>query len=473
MLHVLSNEKVKKTMATATLAVFAAAGAVMPAFAADTEKLILKMTIGETAYQVNEVNRTMDSAPYIDENDRTMVPVRFVGEALEADVTWNADDQTVTVKDGDNAVVFTIGSNDMTVNGEVKTIDTAAVIKDDRTMLPLRAAAESIGAEVAYDNGVITISKEVAAAPAEVTVANYQELTKAVAGRSAAVTLAKDFSTEGEAVSKLVVERPVVLNGNNVAVDFGIEIKSGDVTVKNFVMDITDFNRAVSTGGNTNLKNPGDSVAIEVHNDSDKPVVITNNSVKIDVFGASNSAIYLADKTYAEVTDNVIVLENKENNNFERGGVFIGAGVSGEIANNDITSSKTALPMTPIGMATNLDTLTAGVTVPSVNIHDNNLKTRYVTKMYASGQLFGEDNLLLESDSDFGARKALSAFVVAMAENNTYEIVAPYPVENEDAFVQCRLDKIMAGGTYFENNVFFHVEDGKMVRIPAPVVEAE
>lgn len=47
------------------------------------------------------------------------------------------------------------------------------------------------------------------------------------------------------------------------------------------------------------------------------------------------------------------------------------------------------------------------------------------------------------------------------------KLLAPYPVENEDAFVQTRLDKIMAGGTYFENNIFFHVENGKLVRIPA------
>ena len=47
----------------------------------------------------------------------------------------------------------------MVVNGETQTIDTAAVIKDNRTMLPLRAAAEAIGATVSYDNGTITITK--------------------------------------------------------------------------------------------------------------------------------------------------------------------------------------------------------------------------------------------------------------------------------------------------------------------------
>lgn len=91
-----------------------------------------------------------------------------------------------------------------------------------------------------------------------------------------------------------------------------------------------------------------------------------------------------------------------------------------------------------------------------------------MTKMYVSGQLFGDDHLVLERKTDFGVRQALSDFIVALAENNTYEIAAPYPAEHEAGFVQCRLDTIMAGGTYFENNVFFYVEDGKLVRIPAP-----
>ena len=47
----------------------------------------------------------------------------------------------------------------------------------------------------------------------------------------------------------------------------------------------------------------------------------------------------------------------------------------------------------------------------------------------------------------------------------------PAAAENEDAFVQTRLDTIMAGGTYFDNNIFFHIEDGKLVRIPAPAAE--
>ena len=129
--------------------------AVLPG--ADTGKVTMK--IGEKEYFTYNGGADMDAAPYLDGSSRTMIPVRYAGRALGASVVWDADAQTVTVKAGDNTAVFTIGSNEMVVNGETKTIDTAAVIQDGRTMLPLRAAAEALGATVDYADGVITINK--------------------------------------------------------------------------------------------------------------------------------------------------------------------------------------------------------------------------------------------------------------------------------------------------------------------------
>ncbi len=481
MLHVWSKEKLKKTLTAATLAVFAATGIAMPAWA-DNESLSVNMTVGQTAYRIGETASTMDCAPYIDENDRTMVPVRFVGQALGAQVSWEADTKTVTVQNNENAAIFTIGSNQVdlfimdaekgTINHASETIDTAAVIKDGRTMLPLRAVAESLGATVDYLEGAITINKETSALqPESLTVSNYQQLKLALNTQASTITL-QDFNTAGEVYGKLEVKRPVILDGNGSTIDFGIEILSNGVTVKNFNMNISDFNKGVSTGGQSNLKNPGDCIALEVHSGTpDAPVILKDNTVKMDVFGSSNSAIYLGSNSYAEITGNKLTLKNQENNNYERGGVFIDANTNGKITGNTIITTRTAFPMSPIGLTANLDTLTEAISMPALQISGNTVQARYVTKMYVSGQLFGDDNLVLESNSDFGARKIVSDFVLAMAQDNQYEIVSPYPAENEDAFVQTRLDKIMAGGTYFENNIFFHVEDGKLVRIPAPAAE--
>lgn len=119
----------------------------------------VRMTVGDKEYISYSGGRDMDTAAYIDDNNRTMMPVRFAAEALGADVRWNTADETVTVTDGENEAVFAIGSNQMLVNGKAETIDTAAVIKDNRTMLPMRAVAEVLGASVNYADGEITITK--------------------------------------------------------------------------------------------------------------------------------------------------------------------------------------------------------------------------------------------------------------------------------------------------------------------------
>ena len=103
------------------------------------------MTIGSTEYVVNNDVVTGDAAPYVDSNWRTMVPFRVLGETFGATVNWNEDDQTVTYTYGDTELVMTIGSDTYTLNGEEQTMDTAPVIQDGRTMVPVRFVAEDLG----------------------------------------------------------------------------------------------------------------------------------------------------------------------------------------------------------------------------------------------------------------------------------------------------------------------------------------
>ncbi len=91
-----------------------------------------------------------DVAPVV-ESGTTLVPVRVITEYLGADVGWNNTARQATVKTAGYTVVFTIGSRNYTVNGAAKTLDVPAKIIGSRTMIPLRALAESIGAEVSYD----------------------------------------------------------------------------------------------------------------------------------------------------------------------------------------------------------------------------------------------------------------------------------------------------------------------------------
>ncbi len=89
--------------------------------------------------------------PFINANSRTIIPVRFVGESLGAKVSWNEKRQEVKIVLGDKEVVMTIGSNKYTINGKVHTMDTKAVIVKDRTMVPIRFVAEALGKFVEWD----------------------------------------------------------------------------------------------------------------------------------------------------------------------------------------------------------------------------------------------------------------------------------------------------------------------------------
>lgn len=97
-----------------------------------------------------------DVAPYISE-DRTMVPVRVISENLGKVVTWNNDDKKVTIKD-EKGNEFSLVINekfmeDISSNVYRKIeLDVPAVIKDDRTFVPIRAIAEAFGEKVYWDN---------------------------------------------------------------------------------------------------------------------------------------------------------------------------------------------------------------------------------------------------------------------------------------------------------------------------------
>ena len=112
------------------------------------------MTIGSSEYFVNGKFVTGDAAPYVDSAWRTMVPFRVLGETFGATVNWDEDAQTVTYTLGDTEIVMTIGSDTYTVNGDEKTMDTAPVIQNSRTMVPVRFVAEALGYTVtALENG--------------------------------------------------------------------------------------------------------------------------------------------------------------------------------------------------------------------------------------------------------------------------------------------------------------------------------
>ncbi len=110
----------------------------------------------EITIMVNGVKLNCDSTPYI-KNDRTMVPMRAIFEALGAAVTWDDAMKTASGSKDRIEVKITIGENVLYKNGEAIELDCAAEITNSRTMVPVRAISEAFNATVHWDNETKTV----------------------------------------------------------------------------------------------------------------------------------------------------------------------------------------------------------------------------------------------------------------------------------------------------------------------------
>ena len=109
--------------------------------------------------QRTKVDTENDAVVPFTVNDRTLVPVRFISESFDAQVDWDEAAMKATVTSGDNTIELVIGSDQMLVNGEAQTLEAAAMQVNDRSMLPLRALVEALGKNVLWDErGLIVIT---------------------------------------------------------------------------------------------------------------------------------------------------------------------------------------------------------------------------------------------------------------------------------------------------------------------------
>ena len=98
-----------------------------------------------------------DAEPFIDENSRTLVPLRAVAEALGLEVSWNGEKRWASFTDGERTITFPIGGTvAFTESGDIA-MDTAAVIVNDRTYAPVRYLAEHFGCTVSWDAATKTV----------------------------------------------------------------------------------------------------------------------------------------------------------------------------------------------------------------------------------------------------------------------------------------------------------------------------
>ncbi|MZQ82507.1 copper amine oxidase N-terminal domain-containing protein [Paenibacillus sp. 5J-6] len=140
----------------------------------DKQSLFYKMLREDLKVTKKEVNlkltddvagSTSDTPqPFINADNKTMVPVRFISEKLGAEVGWNGDLQEVTIKDllSGKTIVLKLDSKIATVDGASIELESAATLHNGSTFVPIRFIAESLGGIVSFNDEtrVVTIKRD-------------------------------------------------------------------------------------------------------------------------------------------------------------------------------------------------------------------------------------------------------------------------------------------------------------------------
>ncbi|WP_426451813.1 copper amine oxidase N-terminal domain-containing protein [Paenibacillus sp. S-38] len=114
-------------------------------------KLLDKSGEAGVKLYVNGEEPSMEVRPFIREGN-TLVPFRAISEALKAEVSWDAEERSVTVtRDGITVKLF-IDSKTAYVNGEEVTLEVPAAIENGSTVVPVRFVSEALKATVKWEN---------------------------------------------------------------------------------------------------------------------------------------------------------------------------------------------------------------------------------------------------------------------------------------------------------------------------------
>ena len=153
----------------------------------------------------NDNRITSDVSPVIF-NDRVLVPVRMIFEAIDAKVSWDGVNKRVTIINKDDVFKFTINSDMAYINNKKFQLDTSAKLISDRTFIPLRFLAENSGLKVEWkdsERSVYLYGKKEEEVDTE-----YNYITDADAESSSVIFT---FKNEKITYKKSVLEDPVRL----------------------------------------------------------------------------------------------------------------------------------------------------------------------------------------------------------------------------------------------------------------------
>ena len=121
-----------------------------------TNKLVF-LKIGDNKLFADGEYKQID-APAVIDSGRTLTPARYVAESLGAEVEWDEETKRVTVKKDDTVITLFIGKDYAYVNGKEVGLDCPAKIIGGRTYTPARFVAENLGYSVSWDDNSKTVA---------------------------------------------------------------------------------------------------------------------------------------------------------------------------------------------------------------------------------------------------------------------------------------------------------------------------
>jgi hypothetical protein len=114
-------------------------------------ELMIKLGDKSVKLYVNGESLKLDVSALV-EGGRTLVPFRAIAESLGADVKYDAASKTVTITRGNTTVSFVLGSSTAYVNGKAVALDVPGKVKKNRVLVPLRFLSEAFNANVNWEN---------------------------------------------------------------------------------------------------------------------------------------------------------------------------------------------------------------------------------------------------------------------------------------------------------------------------------
>lgn len=187
----------KKILAIITAASFLTSLVSVNSFAAGTNNI-------EGVYLNGDKLVFSDAQPII-VNNRVMVPIRATADYFGMTTDWNKETETMTFSKGSRTIVHKMKSNVITVNGEALTFDTGSINSMNRTLMPIRMLGEAMGAVVDWNNEarqviITTDTPSVLTAQSSATAVNTGESVLINVIASATSTKVKVVDTDSNAM---------------------------------------------------------------------------------------------------------------------------------------------------------------------------------------------------------------------------------------------------------------------------------